>query len=85
MLFPLSIYSPSFIENSYLLIPLSSSWAEATTVIEFDVVDVDMLSIIGAVVSLALNIAYKVISVSVTVSSVKASVALESVFHPMKS
>ena len=85
MLFPLSIYSPSFIENSYLLIPLSSSWAATTTVIEFDVVDVDILSIIGAVLSFSLNMAYKVISVSPTVSSYKASVALELVLQPIKS
>ena len=52
-------------------------------VILFLVEDVDIF--IDKVISLALNIAYKVISVSPTVSSVNASVALESVFHPAKS
>lgn len=66
------MYSPLFIKNSYLLISLSSSWAVTTAVILFVVEDVDIFI-------------DKVISVSPTVSSVNASVALESVFHPAKS
>ena len=52
-------------------------------VILFLVEDVDIF--IDEVIFLALNIAYKVISVSPTVSSCKASVALELVLQPIKS
>ena len=52
-------------------------------VILFLVEDVDIF--IDEVIFLALNIAYKVISVSSTVSSYKASVALELVLQPIKS
>ena len=77
------MYSPLFIKNSYLLIPLSSSWAVTTAVILFVVEDVDIF--IDKVISLALNIAYKVISVSPTVNSVNTSFESLSVFHPAKS